>query len=498
MPPRLLKRLDAVEITVATLNRARRDVEAKLPRGPYEIPDHKCTGLVLRARPRSITWIFRARFGGKFKTWTIASIDNLSAPSKARDRVYEARTQIRRGIDPTNWLREQELGGPIERTFDAAVDGWTYEEGTAAFLAHIKAERRTTTHKDYRSCLNPAEYIIRIQKSKNRPGRPSKKDGNRREGSKRIQLPSLLYADLRPLRGRLLKSITDTDIADVRSAIYNRGRRSQSNHVLRVLKAFFDWAAKEPASGLNKSNPARDIPFLYKQKKDPTRIQRLKARTPTIEDLKGLPVRLNTDRVHRSVQIATRLAEFTAQRRTTILSAEQEEFVDSLPDFKLPRGWGVWIIPSWKMKTDRPHNIPLPTNVWPLIAGAKHLAGNSKWLFPQIRARRNGAEMDGHLSEKVINDALERIGLRFGPHDFRRAFSKHGRMRQHDGPGLSLDQVRLITHPNAVDPEDESLIGSYALDEFLEEKIEIMDRWCTWLNLIEKEHRSTSKTERNG
>jgi len=71
-------------------------------------------------------------------------------------------------------------------------------------------------------------------------------------------------------------------------------------------------------------------------------------------------------------------------------------------------------------------------------------------------------------------------------------------MRQHGGPGLSLDQVRLITHPNAVDPEDESLIGSYALDEFLEEKIEIMDRWCTWLDRIEKERRSTNKAEING
>jgi hypothetical protein len=94
--------------------------------------------------------------------------------------------------------------------------------------------------------------------------------------------------------------------------------------------------------------------------------------------------------------------------------------------------------------------------------------------------------MNGHLSEKVINDALERVGLRFGPHDLRRAFAKHGRMRKNDGPSLSLDQVRLITHPGAVDPENESLIGSYALDEFLEEKIEIMIRWCDWLDRLEQ------------
>lgn len=116
------------------------------------------------------------------------------------------------------------------------------------------------------------------------------------------------------------------------------------------------------------------------------------------------------------------------------------------------------------MKTDRPHNIPLPPNVRSLIRDAKRLAGRSKWLFPQLRERRRVTGMNGHLSEKVINDALKRNGLQFGPHDLRRAFAKHSRMRKNGGPGLSLDQLRLITHPSAVDPENESLIGSYALD----------------------------------
>ena len=91
-----------------------------------------------------------------------------------------------------------------------------------------------------------------------------------------------------------------------------------------------------------------------------------------------------------------------------------------------------------------------------------------------------------HLSEKVINAALKRMGLRLGPHDLLRAFAKHGRMRKNAGPGLSLDQVRLITHHGEVDPGNGSLIGSYALDGFLEEKIDIMKRWCDWLDRLEK------------
>ncbi len=480
---RPLKRRPATEISVATLNKARSDVGAKLPSGPYEVPDSLCRGLVLRVRPRSITWIFRARFANKFKTWTVSSIANLTAPSKARERVGEARVSIRRGIDPAEWFREQELGGPIERTFDVVTDGWDYEAGVANYLSHIKSEKRDATHKDYKSCLNPKEFIERVRK-------PSKsRNGKHREQFKagvKVLIPSPLYGDLRPLRGKLLKAITDDDIASVRSSIYNRGKRTQSNHVLRVLKAFFSWAAAEPASGLKKFNPARDVPFLYKQKKDPDRVKRLKARTPTIGELSRLPILLANERVFPQVQAATRLAEYSAQRRLTVLSAEQEEFANGLPDFDLPSGWGIWAIPSWKMKTDRPHNIPLPPSVWSLVQEAKRLAGKSKWLFPQLRERRRGAGMNGHLSEKVINDALARIGLQFGPHDFRRAFAKHGRMRKNGGAGLSLDQVRLITHPGEVDPENESLIGSYALDEFLEEKIEVMKLWCDWLNRLEE------------
>jgi len=213
--------------------------------------------------------------------------------------------------------------------------------------------------------------------------------------------------------------------------------------------------------------------------------KRLKARIPTIDELGRLPTLLANDRVQPSIRIATRLAEYTAQRRLTVRSAEQAEFTDSLPDFELAPGWGVWIIPAEKLKTDRPHNIPLPPKVWSLVQEAKRLAGQSRWLFPQLRERRRGAGMNGHLSEKVINDALARVGLRFGPHDLRRAFATHGRMKGNGGPGLSLDQVSLITHPADVDPESESLIGSYALDEFIEEKIEIMKRWCEWLDRVE-------------
>jgi integrase len=364
---RALKRRPPTEITVATINQAKRDVDAGLPVGPYEVPDSVYRGLVLRVRPRSITWIFRARFAGKFRTWTVASLDNLSASSKARDRVGEARVKIKRGIDPSEWFRGQELGGPIERTFDVAIDGWTYEDGTAKYLDHIRQENRVTTYKDYKSCLLPKEFIERIRK---RPRTARGKKGKQSNAAIKVLTPSPLYADLRPLRGKLLKAITENDIASVRTAIYDRGKRAQSSHALRVLKAFFRWAAAEPGSGLNQSNPACNVPFLYKGKKDPQRIKRLKARIPTIDELGCLPMLLANDRVQPSIRIATRLAEYSAQRRLTVRSAEQAEFTDSLPDFELAPGWGVWIIPAEKLKTDRPHNIPLPPKVWSLVQEA--------------------------------------------------------------------------------------------------------------------------------
>jgi integrase len=452
-----------------------------LPGNASERPQRvlQALGQATKLSPPSTTWHARSR----------------RTPAGS-DRAGEARTKIRRGIDPAEWLREQELGGPVERTFDPATDGWTYEEAVDKYLDHVKGENRGTTYKDYKSCLKPAEFILRANKPGKKPRKRRNQDASQPKDDEKWKIPSPLFADVQPLRGRRLKNITDEDIATVRSTIYNRGKRAQSNHVLRVLKAFFGWASREPGSGLQKANPAKDVRFLYQQKKDPERVKRLKARIPAIDTLAQLPSLLANDRVLPSIRIATRLAEYSAQRRSTVVSAEQDELIDCLPDFDLPRGWGIWSIPPWKMKTDRPHNIPLPPTVWSFVQEARKLAGDSKWLFPQLRERRAGAGMKGHLSEKVINDALERIGLSFGPHDFRRIFAKYGRMRNGRGPALSLAQIRLITHPAEVDPEDESLIGSYALDEFIEEKIEIMQRWCTWLDRLENVHVKTAGHKR--
>jgi hypothetical protein len=148
--------------------------------------------LVLRVRRRSITWIFRARSAEKFETWTVASIANLTAPSKERDRVGGARVKIRRGIDPAEWFREQELGGPVERTFDASIDGWAYEDGTAAYLDHIKTKKRAATYKDYKSCLNPAEFIDRVRKkTKSQSGRHKVRQNERSKAAAKVLIPVL-------------------------------------------------------------------------------------------------------------------------------------------------------------------------------------------------------------------------------------------------------------------------------------------------------------------
>jgi hypothetical protein len=145
------------------------------------------------------------------------------------------------------------------------------------YLALIKSEKRAATYKDYKSCLNPKEFIERVsKKAKSQRRKNTGRQGEQSKPATKILTPAPLYADLRPLRGKLLKAITEDDIANVRSSIYKRGKRAQSNHVLRVLKAFFGWAADEPESGLKKTNPARDVKFLFKQKKDPERVKRPK------------------------------------------------------------------------------------------------------------------------------------------------------------------------------------------------------------------------------
>lgn len=69
-------------------------------------------------------------------------------------------------------------------------------------------------------------------------------------------------------------------------------------------------------------------------------------------------------------------------------------------------GEGLWSIPAAKMKMNRDHVVPLPTQVLPAIQDLQRLTGRSRYLFPS-----SGSKVPV-ISDGTINKCFALIGYK--------------------------------------------------------------------------------------
>ena len=392
-----------------------------------EIRDQNSPGLSIRVRKSSAVWSLRGRLGPRQSTWRVGDVRTLGDADIARNRAHEARNMLQRGVDPGDWLKSQEQGGPVMRHFDPARDGWTWAETVAAFLQHIEKNRSPKTHYDY--------------------------------------LKSLTCPDLRAAKWgeKLLKGIVAADIRKLKETIERRGKTSQANHVLRVIKSMMSWSTQQDGSGI------ADTPSVAIIVK-PSEHRSERGRVPTPEELGLIPWRLDSAPVHASGRLALMLTLLTAQRRETIASARQADFTaDGERD-----GWGVWRMESDpRLLMDRPHAVPLPPLSWAVVQAALMIAGRSDWLFPRLRGKGSG---DGHMSAEIIRDCLNACKLGLSPHDLRRALATHA-------PALLAvpdRDIKLILN-HAEGRTGDVTARHYAFHESMPAKTEVMKKWEGWV-----------------
>jgi integrase len=404
----------------------------------YEVADSRLKGLVVRVRKTTATWALRGRLGPKQSIWRIEDIEKLTDPNIILLRAGTAKEMLKRGEDPTDYLREQEHQGKPVRTFDKEKDGWTWTEAVTEFLIHIKLNRSPHTHTDYRNALNCPDI----------------------QGS--------AWGE------KLLKHIKASDIRLLKEKIGKRGAVAQSNHVLRVVKSLLSWATQQEGSGIT------DTPSVALVVK-PTEHRAKLGRVPTPQELGLIPWRLDEFAKQASGRLAVMLTMLTVQRRETIVSARQADFVA----FDGNEGWGMWRMePDAQIANDRPHAVPLPPLTWKIVLSAKQLAGKSEWLFPQLRLYRKDDQHDQHMSATVIRDGLNACKLDISPHDLRRALATHG-------PALLAIPDR---HTKLILNHAEGRVGDvttrhYAFHESIPDKVAVMERWENWLIQQMSQHR---------
>ena len=97
----------------------------------------------------------------------------------------------------------------------------------------------------------------------------------------------------------------------------------------------------------------------------------------------------------------------------------------------------------------------------------------SAWLFPQIRARRQGEELT-HKNPSTLTHMLGWLpGVHASPHDVRRAFATHGETTL---GLLRTDTAAILDH----NPDARDVTGAhYALHSGTHRTWPIMEAWCT-------------------
>lgn len=394
-----------------------------------EWADTDVKGLCIRFRAASATWALRGRLGPRQSIWAIGAIDTVSV-SQARDRARKAKDLLKRGIDPKEALAEDQLGGKIERTFDPKKDGWTWEQGRDAYLAEIRQTHAAATCEDYRKSLAP------------------KKSG-----------------DLDPLKGKLLKAITDDDIRRCQLAAWNRGKKNQAHHLLRILKACFSWLIQQPDSGI-KASAAAGVKFLDMGRLARADTGKKLGKLRTGEEIARMVWGL--ERADAAPRLAAALCLFTVQRISTVLKAHKGE-VEAAPK----AGGGMWNIPPAHIKGKREHLLPLPTVAYHLMKSAIAISASPTLVFPQMRLRRAGDAGGSLMSPNVVRRAM--AGM-MGPHDSRASFTTHGKVVLR----FAHDEIQAVLH-HAEGASGDVTLEHYDLSAGLHFKWRVLREWERWL-----------------
>ena len=348
-------------------------------------PDCGIRGLELRVTKlgrKSWTLRYRRKSDGKLRRLTLGTFPTISL-EEARQTSKEHLAAIGRRADPAGVIQDQKKA----ETFAEIVEQWIERHG--------RLNKAIRTLRDDQAMLR-RHVLPRI-------GAMKARDITKRDIVKLLDhvmaQPDARYGQ-RALRARSLSA----------AALISLGSRRMThrpNRVFQLVRSIFRWAVSrdeletDPTAGLKapiKHEPPRE------RELSPTEIRTLWQaldKAPTARD----PTNRAEFPLTKSRALVLKLALVTAQRigEVTAISNDELALTSDAP---------VWTVPSNRSKNKQINRVPLSPLALRLIAEARNLAPDSRWLFP----RPDGS---GPINPQVPTKALERARAHLGVDHFR-------------------------------------------------------------------------------
>lgn len=277
-------------------------------------------------------------------------------------------------------------------------------------------------------------------------------------------------------RTRLAADIDDADVVAYVTKFYQRGHRGAADKARSYVASAFSWAKKSANDYTNenrrdwgvKINPAADV------QKDSGAIK-TRDRNLSAEELKALWDAARGDNEGFGIETAAciRLIIGCGQRVQETLRIDGAE---------IDLAGAVWNMPAHKTKgRKRPHSIPLPRQVLPVLRELIDLHGEGP-LFP-ARTGSKSALIHHSSIKQVIDRWLAKDGVTvpaFQTRDLRRSWTSRA-------GETGMDQfIRDLIQQHA---QTGTAAKHYDRAQYLPKMRKAMDIWETWLDemLAEKE-----------
>jgi integrase len=263
-----------------------------------------------------------------------------------------------------------------------------------------------------------------------------------------------LLEDLaKPLKNHPITEITPAEILDLLKRIERSGRRETARRLRGIMGAVFRLAVVT-LRATNDPTQALQGALLRPNTKPRAAIideQEFGELLRAIDGFDGWP----------TIKAALKFAALTFARPGEVRGAKRAEI-----NFEK----AIWRIPAERMKTRRPHDVPLSRQAVELLTEIWPLSENSELIFPSIRSTTK------LLSENALNSALRRMG--FGPdemtaHGFRATASTILNEREFNPDAIEA----ALAHQH-----ENEIRRAYNRASYWKERVIMMQAWADLLD----------------
>lgn len=383
-------------------------------------------GLYLLIKPTgSRLWRFKYRYGGKEKLLAFGRYQPRSANhvslAEARNRLIDAKRQLRDGIDPAAAKQAEKVARADREagTFELVALEWHGKQSAVWSAGHAEKELRQLT-----------KHVF-------------------------PQIGSRPFRDLK-----------SGDLLDVLRRIEAKGKGETAHRVRRSLSAICRYAvvthrADFDASAALKGALAPVPDNHFAAITDPRRVGELMR---AIRGYTGSEV----------TRCALQLAALLFVRPGELRAARWEEFAFDLLESperdRAEHAQAEWRIPADRMKMREQHLVPLASQAVALLRELHKHTGPKGYLFPSVRGRSR------YMSENTINAALRRLDYgadEMTGHGFRHMASTILHERGYRSEWIE----RQLAHGDR-----NSVRARYNFAEYLPERRRMMQEWADYLD----------------